>query len=454
MRRLSRRTLLRGVAAGSAVALALPPLEAMLDDNGALADGNDLGPIFGVFFWANGTPWHAGHGAEQAQGNYPDQWTPTTMGQGYTPSPLLAPLAGHGVSVISGLEPHTIVPGSPGGQSDGHMRGFMVSLTSDRPRSDGFDHASHTLTALRPSLDQYIAKHDDFYGNELPRYRSVALGVSPARFHEYGHWNAVSYNGPDSTNLPVSDAGQLYDLLFAAPPDADALTRRASLIDAVLEDAKHLKGRLGAADKLRVEAHIEHLNEIQRRLELGVAVCDAPVPQPGSSGDLHQQTSALGELLALALGCGLTRVFSFMLTSPATTHIFGNLNVADGMHKACHDGDWQDVYNITEYQMQGFARLLDELAAVTDPTGSTLMDRALIYGCSEYGEGWKHGVKEMPVVLAGSACGRIQTNTHVRDAGGNMSKAHVTMLRALGITTPSYGFNGGETADDFAGLLI
>jgi hypothetical protein len=328
----------------------------------------------------------------------------------------------------------------------------MVSLTSDRPRSEGFDHPSHTLTCLRPTLDQYVAEHPDFYGNEPPRFKSLVMGASEARFHEYGHWNAVSFNGPDEPNLPILDPATLYNHLFTVADDTEGLTRRAQLLDAVMADAKDLKKRLGAADKERLDAHLAHLDEVQRRLDLGVANCQDP-GLPGAPTDLLDKTSVMAELLAVALGCGLTRVFSFMLTSPASTHIFSNLSVVDGMHKACHDGDWQDVYNITSYHMQGFARFLDELAAVEDPTGTNLMDRACILGLSEYGEGWKHGVKEMPVVLAGGADGGLERGVHVREAGGNISKAHVTALRAIGIDTPSYGFNGGETSDDLPGLL-
>jgi hypothetical protein len=451
---LSRRTLLRGALAGTAVALALPPLEAMLASDGSLAEGSELGPIFGIFFWANGLPWHARHGALQGSDpGYQDLWTPAATGPGYAPSPLLQPLAAHQVSVITGLEPKTEVPGSPPGQDDGHMRGFMVALTSDRIRSQGFDHPSHTLTALRPSLDQVVAKHPDFYGDYPPRFRSLVLGVSPARFHEYGHWSSISYNGPDSLNPPIMDPGQLYDLLFSVPDDAAGLGRRAKLLDAVMEDANGLRGRLGGADRQRLDEHLEHLSEIQRRLELSTLVCEAP-PKPAPSPDLIEQTGIMARLLALALQCNVTRVFSFMLTSPATVHVFNNLGVADGMHKTCHDGLWESVRAITLYQMTAFARLLDELAAVTDPTGASLMDRALIYGTSEYGEGWQHGVKEMPVVLAGRACGRLQPGVHAREQDGNMAKAHVTLLRALGIETPSYGFNGSETSDPFGELLV
>lgn len=445
---LSRRTMLRGAAGGAAVALALPTLEAMLGSKDAKAAA--LPPIFGLFYWANGMPWHGAHGMMQA-GN-PDTWTPAATGPGYAPSKLLEPLAAYQPSVVTGLTPHTEVPGAPAGQGDGHMRGFMVAMTGDRIRPDGFDHPSHTLTALRPTLDQYVAKHPDFYGKNAPAYSSLVLGVSTARFHDYGHWNAISYNGPDSLNLPVQDPAQLFNMLFSVPQDLSKLTRRASLLDAVREDANDLRVRLGAADRIRLDAHLEHLNEIQRRLNLSSAACEAP-GMPGSSNDLIARTEIMAELLAKALACNLTRVFSFMLTSPATTHVFNNLGVPNDMHATCHAGNWQAVYDITLYQMKAFSALLGKLATTIDATGASLLDRSLVFGTSEYGEGWQHSVAEMACVMAGKCNGALKTGVHVRDPDGNFSKAHVTMLRALGLDTPSFGFNGGETTEHIPGLL-
>lgn len=446
---LSRRTMLRGALGGAAVALALPTLEAMLGSSKA-AQADVLPPIFGMFYWANGMPWHAGHGV--MQGGQPDLWTPAQTGPGYTPSDLLAPLAAYQPSVVTGLTPHTDVPDAPPGQGDGHMRGFMVTMTGDRIRPEGFDHPSHTLTALRPTLDQYVAKHPDFYGKNAPAYSSLVLGASTARFHDYGHWNAISYNGPDSLNLPVSDPMQLFNQLFSVPQDVSKLSRRASLLDAVKDDAKDLRQRLGAADRIRLDAHLDHLDEIQRRLNLTSVACEAP-GAPAATEDLIAKTEIMAELLAKALACNLTRVFSFMLTSPATTHVFSNLGVPNDMHATCHAGDWKAVYDITLYQMKAFGAFLGKLAATTDATGGSILDRSLVFGTSEYGEGWQHSVAEMACVMAGKCNGALKTGVHVRDPDGNLSKAHVTMLRALGLKTPSFGFNGGETTEQIPGLL-
>jgi hypothetical protein len=446
---LSRRTVLRGAVGGTVVSLALPTLDAMLRPSGAQADGAS-GPFFGLFFWANGTPWHGGHGAETA--GHPDLWTPAIVGPGYAPSELLTPLARHTPTVITGLTPHTEVPSDPPGQSDGHMRGFMVAVTGDRPRSEGFDHPSHTLTALRPSIDQVIARDPAFVGSLPTRFRSLHVGVSGARFHEYGHWNAISYNGPGSQNLPITSIAQLYSLLFDVPPDAGETLRRASLLDAVRDDGLALRGRLGASDRARLDEHLENVWEIQRRLELSTgAACTAP-GLPGD-GDLRARADGMARLLAAAVQCDLTRVFTFMLTSPASVHVFGDLGVPDGMHKVCHDGGWEQVRAITRQQMDIFATVLDRFAELTDAGGGSVLDRGVILGTSEYGEGWKHGVAEMPVLLAGGGCGRLARGVHAREAGGNLAKAHLTALRALGMPQESWGWNGAETPDHVAGIV-
>lgn len=458
-RYLPRRTFLRGALATGAVALALPPLEAMFNSRGALADGTPTPSIFGIFFWANGLPWNGKHTASAVPdpsfdpAKYVDLWTPNEIGPGYTPTYLLDPLKNHGVNVISGLEPKT--NWVTDGETDGHMRGFMVSLTSDRVNPNGFYHNSHTLTAERESLDQFVAKNPAFYGQNVPRFRSLVMGVSTARFHQYGHWNSISYNGPSSLNPPIMDPGQLYNLLFSPPADAATVARRAKLLDAVMDDYHSLRLRLGASDKMRLDAHLEHLDEVQRRLELSTLVCEGPTQPPTTSADLLAETATMADLLALGLKCGVTRVFSFMLTSPATTHLFSNIpGVVNDMHTTCHAGSWDLVREITLYQMKAFAIILDKLAAVEVAPGVSALDASVIYGTSEYGEGWKHGVQEMPVIIAGGGYGKLQKGRHVREQGGNMAKAHTTLLRALGLDISGYGFHGSETSDDFGSDLF
>ena len=434
---------------GTALSLALPTLE-LFTEGSALAQQPEGSRFFGLFFWANGTPWHAAHGPEQAAAGHPDLWTPSNTGAEYQASELLTPLSRHRVNVLTGLTPHTQIPPTPAGQGDGHMRGFMVALTGDRPQPETFDHSSHTLTALRPTLDQVVARHPDFYINQ-PLFRSLEVGLSEARFHGYGHWNAISYNGPNSQNLPLSDLGALYDRLFGMPIEDQSANKREVVLGAVLEEARAFRGYLGSEDRARLDAHIEHLDTLQRRLSSAQAACTPP-ERPSAGGDLIAKSRLSGELIAAALRCDLTRCFSLQLTSPATTHIFSNLNVPDGMHKTCHDGHWERVRVITRHQMEAFSAFLDPFQE-EEVGGNSLLHRGLIYGTSEYGEGWKHSVAELPVIIAGRAGGVLSDHVHVRQSGGNISKAQLTALRAVGLSIEEFGWNGGETSETFGELF-
>src|SRR5258708_33327798 len=90
--KLSRRTALRGLLAGTAVSGGLPPLEAMFNANGtAYPAGGALPKRLGIFFW--------GHGGKL------DRWNPMTTGPDCMPNVENRPLrpAQAYVSIDSGV---------------------------------------------------------------------------------------------------------------------------------------------------------------------------------------------------------------------------------------------------------------------------------------------------------------------------------------------------------------
>ena len=95
---LSRRTMLRGLLAGAGAAVALPPLDIMMNDHGtAHADGSPFPTRLGVWFWGNGMR--------------PDRWVPNRQGAEWwrDPNEALAPIAASAlvrdqVSVLTGFK--------------------------------------------------------------------------------------------------------------------------------------------------------------------------------------------------------------------------------------------------------------------------------------------------------------------------------------------------------------
>jgi hypothetical protein len=468
---LSRRRVLRGLLRGSAVCMGLPLLEAMLNENGtALAQGEILPLRYGLFFWGNGLPWTYRHkGAVDMNFDHPlddthtDEYTPVTTGKGFAVTETLKPLERHlaNLNVVSGLEPKTAIPETPVGQSDGHMRGICVALTADQINPQGFDHDPHIFSVSRATLDQYIAKHPNFYSDAPPQYRSLELGMSSAVLHDFGTWNSISHNGPNSINPPLRDPQKLFNQLFSVKPDLAEVVRRTSVLDVVAEDTRQLSARLGARDRMRLDEHLTHIDEIERRLNVTRAACVSPTaPSDALEGEpnILAKLDVMADILVAALRCDITRVFSIYFTTGASIlqmNGAGEINGVDAhhLHDAVHAGERDIILGFTRLNLTAYATLLDKLTAETDVNGETLLDRSVIMGTSEYGEGFTHSNKEHPFIFAGKAGGALDTGWHVRDENGNMARCHLTVLRALGLEEQSYGFNGGETSDPLPFLL-
>src|SRR5690606_5836266 len=119
----------------------------------------------------------------------------------------------------------------------------------------------------------------------------------------------------------------------------------------------------------------------------------------------EQRNLVMARLLAMALACDLTRVFTYKYTGMQTDTYFWPVDAPDGLHTLTHDDGQQDhVRDCIEFMMKEFAVLLTELDAIGEGTG-TLLDQCAIYGTSDLAEGRTHSHRDMPILVAGSAGG-------------------------------------------------
>lgn len=448
--RLDRRTVLRGIFQGTLVSLSLPMLEIMTPRQ-ALAASAGFPRRFGIFFWGNGT----GPGATDQSGDplYPDRWTPIGEGSGeqWSLSEELAPLAAHKskLAVISGMS---------------------VKLPNDYPHGSG---AAGILSGARlggealedftaPTIDQIIA---DAIGGET-LYRSLQTAASDT----YG----LSFSGPGARHPAEIDPYTLYGRLFGAtfvePGEggivSPTLGLRRSVLDAVMGDIERLNARLGAADKARVDQHLTGLRELETRLARlqedppDLAACSRP-PEPQESfpdiGDIAQvgaRNSVMAEILAMALACDQTRVFSHMLTEPINNVRFEG--ASDGHHNLTHDepADQPEVHAITTAIIGFYADFLSALDAIPEGDG-TLLDSTVVLGASEVSLGRTHSLDEMPIVLAGSCGGALRTDLHYRSTSQeNASKVLLSLVRAMGVVAGEFGVDEGRVTEGLSAIEV
>lgn len=454
---LSRRTVLRGtLATGASVSVSLPLLECMLNTNGtALAQtGAAVSPLYVTWFFGNGT--------------LPGLWKPAATGSGseWSLSSQLQALADFksDLTVISGLENRLVV------SLNEHPTGSAGATTAAPLNGD----------AVRAkSIDQVVA---DAISDGAP-FRSLELGVTPATPNgNPDSLHTVSHNGPNARNTPEFDPRAVFDRLFTGntqpPPDdsgeseAAKLARvRASVLDSILQDGVALQNRLGAADRDRVEAHLEAIRAIERRLETvpdtgSVPVecgnLTAPTVGPDSQSEAPPEVnSAMAELTTLALACEQTRVVSFMFSLPAAhvyyRHLASNMN--DDFHDTiCHtdDGDQSNQPRV-DTGVQYAMRCLNEFLTNLDNTAhgaSNLLDDTLVFVTSDTAWGKEHTNQEWPVLFVGKAAGRLRGDEHHNFQSDNLSKALLTVAQIMGSTATEIGIDAGRVTEPLAGVQV
>jgi hypothetical protein len=427
---LSRRTVLRGLGGA---AIALPWLEAFTP-RGASAQAQQPPKRFIVMFSANGT--------------LPSRWIPTGGETDFSLSPILSPLAPYrdDLVIVQGVD-------QQGAGGDAHQIGIGGMLTGAPLNSGAFAGvgAPPAGWASGPSVDQRIA---EALGNDTS-LRSLELGVQVG---EADNWGRMVYRASNQPLPPEDEPAAVYDRVFADlhtdPAElARVRRRRASILDSVSAEYTRLGGRLGGADRARLEAHLSAIRELEIRLT-GPALaqraeCRDPAltPAPAFANDSYPTIGAQQiDLLVMALACDITRVASLQWSRSVSQTRFTWLGINEGHHDLSHLGDDDPVAldkleKINQWYASQFAYLIGQLKAFPEGDG-TMLDNSLLIWCNELAKGNIHGHADAPYVLAGRAGGGLRTGRFLSFAGGATvphNNLLVSLLNAMGMPDTTFG---------------
>jgi hypothetical protein len=158
-----------------------------------------------------------------------------------------------------------------------------------------------------------------------------------------------------------------------------------------------------------------------------------------------ERTSALSSVLALALACDLTRVFSIHFTGSAANPVLHPLDLTRGNHDISHDGaGGQDAIDrSTIFTMEQLGVVLGSLMAGIEGDSNLLKQSAILVS-SDTSDGSAHSVKDYPILVCGSAGGFFKNpGVHHRGQGESSSQVLLSLVNSMGI--PATEFGGGES---------
>jgi hypothetical protein len=436
---VGRRRVLRGVMNGAAVTVGLPFLDCFLNPNGtAFANGAPLPVCFGS--------WVAGLGFN------PGRWEPQAVGANYDMAPELKALSAFRdkINVYSGMSGY--LDGKP---NVVHQTGYQVCINGAVAVGVGEN---------APSIDQVIA---DVIGTRT-RFRS--LEVSPAGSRASHSRRSASAVNPAEIS-PAALYARIFGPEFKDPnaadftPDPRVMARR-SVLSAVADHRSQLIQNVGAADRARLDEYFTSLRGLEQQLDLELqkpaplqacSIPDAPKEEtPGTQIDVVLDSHRLFmALLAHALACGQTRVFSVE---------FGGMSA----HKA---GDSATFHTLTHeegtdpklgYQptvgwfmlrvAEGYRDMVAALDGIREGDG-TLLDRCLVMYATDTGNARYHSMDNIPLLTAGKAGGRIKTGIHVAAQGDPVTRVGLTVQQAMGVPVSGWGTESNRTSKPFSEVL-
>jgi hypothetical protein len=196
-------------------------------------------------------------------------------------------------------------------------------------------------------------------------------------------------------------------------------SERSSILDGT--DLARLQQRIGPADRTRVDAYLERVRAVERRLQQTerhnamAAVRERPEAPLGVPDAWEEHVTLMFELQLLALEADLTRVVAFKLSRDTNNRVFPGSGVRQPFHTLSHHSEKpeliRDFAKINRYHAQVIARFLERMRATPDGDGNLLDHSLVLYG-SPMGDSNTHNHRQLPILLAGHAGGRLKGNLH------------------------------------------
>jgi hypothetical protein len=382
---LDRRHFLRGV--GAAVALPLLDVMTPLRAAGPAADK----PRRSVFVYIpNGVNGMA--------------WQVTKPGRGYELSPTLKPLEKlrDDFTVFSGLH-------HPNGLGQAHVCADTW-LTGAKIDAQGARKYENTI-----SCDQLMAQ----VAGTHTRFSSLELSIS-AGTGQPCNSTTLAFSR-DGVPLPAEDRPRLvFNRMFGEEvggikAQRVRLSKRRSVLDAVHDDAKSLRGELGTDDRTKLDEYLHSVRDVEQRAARLDSWLDVPKPTLDKTVTAHFQRDVtkaqageywrtMFDLIVLALRTDATRVVTYMNGSEGNGLAIPEIGITQGRHSLSHhNGDpvvLERLAKSDEFIMQQFAYFLDHLRTVQDG-GDALLDRTMVLFGSGMSYGHSHSNSNLPVLLAG-----------------------------------------------------
>lgn len=447
---LSRRTVLRGMG----VALALPLLDAMAPAQTPLrrtAGRSRLACIEMVHGAAGSTD-------EGASKHY---WSPEKEGADFDFSYSLEPLAPlrEYITIVSGTDARQAEAFAPSEGGADHFRSSAVFLTATHPKQTAGPDIFNGVS-IDQLYSQWLGTQRVGQDTRLPSIQLCIenIGLSGSCGFDYSclYSETISWASPTAPLPMTVNPRVAFENLFRESGSDQAARPPASrsILDGIAPDLTRLQSSLGAGDHIRLNAYLEEVRSIERRIQAiekhnaSTLERELPAAPLGVPDSWEEHVKLMFDLQVLAFATEATRVSAFKMSRDTSNRIFANSGVRTPFHTLSHHNEKPaaiaEFAKLNRYHVGLVADFLRKLKNTPDGDGNLLDHSLILYG-SPMGDSNAHNHRRLPLFLAGHACGELKGSLHsVCQAGTPHANSLLTIMHKLGVDIDSVGDSTGE----------
>src|SRR5580700_1953264 len=361
-------------------------------------------------------------------------------------SPILQPLADFKDRMITF-----------GGLDSQQAAGLGFEIAGDHPRACTAwltgTHAKMTAGAdlhAGKSADQIAAEE---FGQET-QLASLEVGLESSEVvgsceaaYSCAYFNTISWRDETTPNPMEHRPRALFERLFGAAGTTDPKVLAAlrqedrSILDAVGEDVKRLRGKLGQKDRGKIDQYTDAMRDVERRIQRAEAQKDRDIPALEGPGGVPSVFSdyfkLMADVMVLAYQTDMTRVITFQMGHEMSLRSYPELGFTDSHHSQTHHHGEQDkiakVIQINTLHTKMLSYYLDKLQNTPDGDGSLLDHSMIMYGAA-LSDANLHRYDDLSILLVAGGVNGIKGGRHLKyPALTPLTNLLLTMLDKAGV---------------------
>jgi hypothetical protein len=201
-----------------------------------------------------------------------------------------------------------------------------------------------------------------------------------------------------------------------------------------------MERNMNGRDRAKLDQYLTSVREIEQRIQRTESMAVANPTQdtpPGIPSDFAEHIQLMFDMLLLAFQTDSTRVATLLIAGEGSNRPFSQIGISEGHHNLTHHRNQPDIIakvkQIDLWYATQLGKFLERMDQTQDVDGHSLLHNSMILYGSGNADGNRHTHVNLPILVAGSAGGRLKTGRYLKTEPAPLTNLFLSMADKMGV---------------------